>query len=74
MANPGLVTPGAVTERTPAAVTMESVDRRIKLFNRVCAGVLIAFLPAAIIGAALYHRHIALADALQIAAGAEVVQ
>jgi len=28
---------------TVAEVTMESVERRVKLFNRICAGVLIAF-------------------------------
>jgi multiple sugar transport system permease protein len=44
MANPGLVTPGALTERASApGASMESIDQRIKLFNRVCAGVLIAF-------------------------------
>jgi multiple sugar transport system permease protein len=44
MANPGLTTPGALTEKPgTGGTTMESIDRRIKLFNRVCAGVLIAF-------------------------------
>jgi len=44
MATPTLTTPGArTTKDTGGAVTMEAVDRRIKLFNRICAGVLIAF-------------------------------
>jgi multiple sugar transport system permease protein len=44
MANPTIAAPGAYTrEAGGAGVTLEKVERRQKLFNRICAGVLIAF-------------------------------